>query len=109
MPKANPSLPYFKDLRTTMEQEYYEMERQPQMAVEFMTKRMNLPAQNCYTPVATWDKIVARTDLFQNYMGFLALALSITLQYRTLHRVDCYLSMVTSVYGFNIRSFVIRP
>ena len=69
-PKANPSLPYFNDLRTTMEQEYYEMERQPQMAVEFMTKRMNLPAQNCYTPVATWEKIVATNRPIPQLRGF---------------------------------------
>ena len=58
-PKANPSLPYFKDLQVTMEQEYYEMQRQPQMAIEFMTKRMNLPAQESYSVVAEWDKIMA--------------------------------------------------
>ena len=69
-PKANPSLPYFNDLRTTMEQEYYEMERQPQMAVEFMTKRMNLPAQNCYTPVATWEKIVATNRPIPDLRGY---------------------------------------
>lgn len=69
-PKANPSLPYFNDLRTTMEQEYYEMERQPQMAIEFMTKRMNLPAQNCYTPVATWEKIVATNREVPNLRGY---------------------------------------
>ncbi len=57
--KANPSLPYFKDLKNTMEQEYYEMQDQAQMAIEFMTKRMNLPAQELYTSVAEWDKIVA--------------------------------------------------
>lgn len=69
-PKANPSLPYFNDLRTTMEQEYYEMERQPQMAVEFMTKRMNLPAQNCYTPVAIWEKIVATNREIPDLKGY---------------------------------------
>ncbi len=57
--KANPSLPYFKDLRITMEQEYYEMQDQPQMAIEFMTKRMNLPAQESYSVVAEWEKIKA--------------------------------------------------
>ena len=57
--KANPSLPYFKDLLITMEQEYYEMQDQPQMAIEFMTKRMNLPAQESYSVVAEWEKIKA--------------------------------------------------
>lgn len=68
--KANPSLRFFPTLKAKMEQEYYEMERQPQMAVEFMTKRMNLPAQNCYTPVATWEKIVATNRPIPDLRGY---------------------------------------
>lgn len=68
--KANPSLRFFPTLREKMIQEYYEMERQPQMAVEFMTKRMNLPAQNCYTPVATWEKIVATNREVPDLRGY---------------------------------------
>lgn len=68
--KANPSLRFFPTLKAKMEQEYYEMERQPQMAVEFMTKRMNLPAQNCYTVVATWDKIKATNRPVPSLKGY---------------------------------------
>lgn len=57
--KANPSLRYFKHLQVEMEQEYEDMQHQPQLAIEFMTKRMNLPAQETYTAVAEWDKILA--------------------------------------------------
>lgn len=57
--KANPSLKYFKDLRIEMEQEYEDMKYQPQLAIEFMTKRMNRPAQDSFTVVAEWEKIVA--------------------------------------------------
>lgn len=57
--KANPSLRYFKHLQVEMEQEYEDMQHQPQLAIEFMTKRMNLPAQETYTAVAEWEKILA--------------------------------------------------
>lgn len=57
--KANPSLRYFKDLQIEMEEEYNDMEFQPQTALTFMTKRMNRPAQDSYTVVAEWEKIKA--------------------------------------------------
>lgn len=57
--KANPSFKFFKDLRIEMEQEYEDMKYQPQLAIEFMTKRMNRPAQDSFTVVAEWEKIVA--------------------------------------------------
>lgn len=57
--KANPSLKYFPTLKNKMIQEYHEMQHQPQLAIEFMTKRMNLPAQESYSVVAEWDKIMA--------------------------------------------------
>ena len=68
--KANPSLIYLPHLKAEMEQEYLEMERQPQMAIEFMTKRMNLPAQNCYTPVASWEKIKATNRPIPDLRGY---------------------------------------
>ncbi|MGL5244159.1 MAG: terminase TerL endonuclease subunit [Sarcina sp.] len=55
--KANPSLRYFKDLQIQMNEEYNDMEFQPQTALTFMTKRMNRPAQDVYTVVAEWEKI----------------------------------------------------
>lgn len=57
--KANPSLRYFKDLQIEMDEEYNDMEFQPQTALTFMTKRMNRPAQDSYTVVAEWEKIKA--------------------------------------------------
>ncbi|MDB8552165.1 terminase TerL endonuclease subunit [Turicibacter sanguinis] len=57
--KANPSLKYFPTLKSKMIQEYHEMQHQPQLAIEFMTKRMNLPAQESYSVVAEWEKIKA--------------------------------------------------
>jgi phage terminase large subunit-like protein len=67
--KANPSLRYFKHLMLEMEQEYEDMQYQPQLAIEFMTKRMNLPAQDTYTAVAEWDKIKATNQPIPDLQG----------------------------------------
>lgn len=57
-PKANPSLPYFEYLRTQMENDFVKMQHQPHLAVDFLTKRMNWPAEEVYTVVAPWEKIL---------------------------------------------------
>lgn len=57
--KANPSLPYLPQLRQALEKAYEDMKTQPQLAVDFLTKRMNLPAQESFTAVATWEQILA--------------------------------------------------
>lgn len=67
--KANPSLIYRRDLMLQMEIEYGNMQNQPQMAIEFMTKRMNFPAQESYTVVATWDKIKATNRAIPDLKG----------------------------------------
>ena len=56
--KANPSLRYFKNLQVVMEQEYANMQFQPQLYTEFMTKRMNLPEGNKDIEVTSWENIV---------------------------------------------------
>lgn len=57
--KANPSYPYFPLLREQMQDESAKIPYQPHLAVEFMTKRMNLPAQDNFVIVAPWEKILA--------------------------------------------------
>ncbi len=57
--KANPSLPYFPQLKKELEKVYTKMKFQPGLAIDFMTKRMNMPAQDNFTPVAAWEKILA--------------------------------------------------
>ena len=57
--KANPSLPYFPELQKELERCAVKMQYQPHEAIEFLTKRMNLPAQDAYTAVAPWEKILA--------------------------------------------------
>lgn len=67
--KANPSLRYKKDLQIQMASEYRKMVKQPSLAVEFMTKRMNLPAQNSTCAVAEWEKIKATNRVIPDLSG----------------------------------------
>ena len=57
--KANPSLPHFPVLKKQMKKEAAKMEYQPHVAQDFLTKRMNFPAQDNFTVVAEWEKILA--------------------------------------------------
>lgn len=67
--KANPSLRYFPDLLATMKSEYKKTFKRPQMLLEFLTKRMNLPAQDAYTAVAEWEKILATNQEIPDLLG----------------------------------------
>lgn len=57
--KANPSLPYFPELRREMEEDFILMQYQNHVAVDFLTKRMNFPVQNKYDPAVLWEQIKA--------------------------------------------------
>lgn len=57
--KANPSLPYFPELKKEIEKDTVKMKYQPHKAIEVWTKRMNYPIEEPYSPVAVWDKILA--------------------------------------------------
>ncbi len=57
--KANPSLPYFPNLRQQLEQEYSEYKENPVSSSSFMVKRMNIPAVDGENSVTTWDNILA--------------------------------------------------
>jgi phage terminase large subunit-like protein len=57
--KANPSLPYFPLLQKELNRVFTKMKYQPHLAIDFMTKRMNMPAQDNFTVVAPWEKILA--------------------------------------------------
>jgi len=58
-PKACPSYLHFPLLRDEMQDEFARMPHQPHVAVEFMTKRMNLPAQDSKVAAVPWEKILA--------------------------------------------------
>lgn len=57
--KANPSLPHFPLLKTEMDQDFIKMKYQSHTAIEFLTKRLNFPAEDVYAVVAPWEKIKA--------------------------------------------------
>lgn len=57
--KANPSINYFPDLKREAKKQWINAKYQPSTAVEFYTKRMNLPKEDAYTVIAKWDKILA--------------------------------------------------
>jgi phage terminase large subunit-like protein len=57
--KANPSLKYFPTLKKEITNVYAKMKYLPHLAIDFMTKRMNLPAQDAFIVVAPWEKILA--------------------------------------------------
>ncbi|NFV48098.1 terminase large subunit [Clostridium botulinum] len=56
--KACPSLPYFLNLKKEMDKEFIKMKYQNHVALDFMTKRMNLPAQDAFTAAVPWEKIL---------------------------------------------------
>lgn len=57
--KANPSINYFPDLKREAEKHYINAKYQPTTAIDFYTKRMNLPKEDNYTAIAEWEKILA--------------------------------------------------
>jgi phage terminase large subunit-like protein len=57
--KANPSLPYFPELQKEMNTVAVEMKYQQHLAIDFLTKRMNWPAEDLFMVVAPWEKIKA--------------------------------------------------
>lgn len=57
--KANPSLIYFPTLKHEMESEFEKAHDRDQARIEFMTKRMNIPASKAQSPVTSWENIKA--------------------------------------------------
>lgn len=57
--KANPSLPYFTELKQEMEEDFILMKHQNHVAVDFLTKRMNYPVQNKHEVAIPWEQIAA--------------------------------------------------
>ncbi|KOA76627.1 terminase [Clostridium botulinum] len=69
--KACPSLPYFPNLKKEMDKEFVKMKYQNHVALDFMTKRMNLPAQDAFTAAVPWEKILKtnREIPYKNLQG----------------------------------------
>src|SRR5699024_6417095 len=60
--KANPSINHFPLLKQEVKKHWIESQYKPSSAIEFYTKRMNIPKQNTYTAVAPWEKIKAASE-----------------------------------------------
>lgn len=72
--KANPSLRYFRDLQIVMDQEFEDMQFQPQLYTEFMTKRMNVPEGNKDIEVTSWENILSTNVKIPDLTGCTCLA-----------------------------------
>ncbi len=57
--KANPSINYFPDLKNEIKKHWIDAKYQHSAAIEFYTKRMNLPKQDVYAAAVPWEKIEA--------------------------------------------------
>jgi len=57
--KANPSLPYFPELRKQMEKDFIKKEYDKQTELDFYTKRMNLPRSDQEVQITEWENIAA--------------------------------------------------
>jgi len=68
--KANPSLPYFPELRKEIEKEFVEKDYKLQVKLDFYTKRMNLPRSGEETPVTEWDNIAATNKQLPDLTGW---------------------------------------
>lgn len=57
--EANPSLPYFPELRKELEKAATKMKYQPHLRQDFLTKRMNIPKSDKEVAVTEWANIAA--------------------------------------------------
>lgn len=62
--KANPSYRYNESLQQKMRQEYYDMQKNSSLRIEFMTKRMNVPVEDVRREVATYEDRLATNQPF---------------------------------------------
>ena len=68
--KANPSYRYNPSLQQKMRQEYYDMQKNSSLRIEFMTKRMNSPVEDSRKEVATYEDRLATDQPFpENLKG----------------------------------------
>lgn len=68
--KANPSLPYMPNLKLEMEQANIDRERDNSVALDFFTKRMNLPRSGEEIAVTDWENIAATNKPLPDLSGW---------------------------------------
>jgi phage terminase large subunit-like protein len=67
--KANPSLHYFDELKSTMKREYIDYKEDPVNNSSFMTKRMNVPKGNQDVEITSWENILATNQEIPDLEG----------------------------------------
>lgn len=67
--KANPALPYLPLLRRRIEQEYEDSKHNAETRRGFVTKRMNLPAQDTVAVVTDWGNVLATNQPVPDLAG----------------------------------------
>lgn len=68
--KANPSLPYMPTLRLEMDQANIDRVDDNEVALDFFTKRMNLPRTNLELAVTAWENIAASNRPLPDLTGW---------------------------------------
>lgn len=56
--KANPSLPYFPELKKEMDKHFIKMKYQHHLKIDFLTKRMNFPVDDVHQEAIPWSKVL---------------------------------------------------
>lgn len=67
--KANPSINYLPILKKEILKQVRKSEHRPQLRIEVLTKRFNLPAEDLATAVAEWDEIMATNEELPDLEG----------------------------------------
>lgn len=68
--KANPSIHYLPTLKKKIHGDLEKAKTRPQIMIEVLTKRFNLPVEDMATLVAEWDDIMATNEPLPDLAGF---------------------------------------
>lgn len=68
--KANPSLPYFENLKIRMDEEFLKLPYDKTIELDWYTKRMNRPRSNMDIAVTEWENIAATNKPLPDLTGW---------------------------------------
>ncbi len=68
--KANPSLPYFPELKVEMDKEASQKKYNKQVELDFFTKRMNLPRGDQEIQITEWENVAATNRKIPDLTGY---------------------------------------
>lgn len=67
--KANPSLPYLPTLRKEIKKAMTKSKTRPQIKIEMLTKRFNLPKEDVKTRVCEWEELIKTNEELPDLTG----------------------------------------